>query len=42
LIAAIDSSKKIVLNPLSHSEAAAVTRHEVQAAIDAVDKLRFK
>lgn len=38
----IDTWKKIVLNPLSHSSGASVTRHEVQMAIDAVAKLAFK
>lgn len=42
LIAAINSSKKIVLNPLSHSATVPVTRLEVQSAIEAVQNLRFK
>jgi len=40
--AAVDTWKKIILNPLSHSATATVTRLEVQAAIDAVQNLRFK
>ena len=42
LFAAVEKWKKIVLNPLSHSETVPVTRHEVQSAIDAVRDLRFK
>ena len=42
LFADIELWKRIVLNPLSHSATAPVTRPEVQCAIDAVQKLRFK
>lgn len=42
LFAVVEMWKKILLNPLSHSPAALVTRQEVQSAIDAVHHLRFK
>jgi hypothetical protein len=42
LFAHIELWKKIVLNPLSHPAAAPVTRQEVQSAIDAVNRLRFR
>lgn len=34
--------KKVVLNPLSHSTPQPVTKPEIQAAIDAVESLRFE
>jgi len=39
---AISVAKKVVLNPLSHSAPPAVTRTEIQAAIEAVSGLEFK
>lgn len=38
----VEMWKRILLNPLSHSGTALVTRQEVQSAIDAVRNLRFK
>jgi energy-coupling factor transporter ATP-binding protein EcfA2 len=42
IFAEIDLWKKFVMNQLSHSEAATTPRTEIQSAIDAVDRLRFK
>ena len=42
LFAVVEMWKKILLNPLSHAATALVTRQEVQSAIDAVQRLRFK
>lgn len=39
---AIESSRKVVLNPLSHDDANSITKTEVQAAIDAVQELSFR
>ena len=38
----IETHRKIVLNPLSHANAIAVTRPEIEGAIDAVENLDFK
>lgn len=40
--AVVDTWKKVLLNPLSHSATVPLTRQEVQSAIDAVRDLRFK
>lgn len=42
LHADIETWRRLVLNPLSHSATVPVTRHEVQSAIHAVQNLRFK
>lgn len=42
LFAAIETWRRVVLNPLSHAEAVQVTRAEVQSAIEALLHLRFK
>ena len=39
---AVYRCKKVVLNPLSHSTPQLVTRPEIQAAIEAVENLRFE
>jgi hypothetical protein len=41
LFTAVDSAKKVVLNPLSHSTPQPLAHVEVQEAIDAVTALRF-
>jgi hypothetical protein len=42
LFLAVDAAQKVVLNPLSHSIPQPLTRPEIQAAITAVDNLRFE
>jgi hypothetical protein len=37
----VETYRKIVLNPLSHSAAAAITKAEIQGAIDEVAKMQF-
>ena len=39
---AVEAARKVVLNPLSHSITQPVTRPEIQAAINAVQNLRFE
>ena len=41
LFAAVDSAKKVVLNPLSHSTPQPLAHNEVQEALDAVIALKF-
>lgn len=42
LFQAVEAARKVVLNPLSHSITQPVTRPEIQAAINAVQNLRFE
>ena len=42
LFQSVEAARKVVLNPLSHSITQPVTRPEIQAAIDAVQNLRFE
>jgi energy-coupling factor transporter ATP-binding protein EcfA2 len=42
LFQAVDAAQRVVLNPLSHSITQPVTKPEIQAAITAVENLRFE